>query len=148
MTDVLDPIPMIVARLQDTPKVVEFRKTFRVKVAIPMEYCLVRPNSEVYLTTTQDISVKGLRFPSAIKLWAGISLRVRVWVENRDIKVVHVTGKARELRGRESWETGIQFSAISLPDRRFLEEYVRRQHARARVHGGSGSYSGSEPTNR
>ncbi len=140
VVDVLDPIPLIVVKLEDAPMVVEFRKSFRVKVALPIEYRLVRPDSEVFLTTTQDISSTGLRFPSAIKLWAGISLRVRVRVESRDIdlvgKVVHVTAKARALRGRESWETGLQFVTIPLADRRFLEEYVRRQHARAGIRGG------------
>lgn len=137
VTDVLDPIPIIVVQLQGAPRVVEFRKSFRVKVALPVEYGLVRPDSELLVTTTQDISSTGLRFPSAVKLWAGIDLRMRVRVENHHIemigKVVRVAPKPRELRGRESWETGVQFTAITTADRRFLEQYVRRMHAKLRA---------------
>jgi hypothetical protein len=139
VTDVLDPIPIIVVKLEGAPRVVEFRKSFRVRVALPVEYGLLRPDSELLVTTTQDISATGLRFPSAVKLWAGLDLRLRVRVESRSIdligKVVRVANKPREVRGRESWETGVQFTAISTADRRFLDEYVRRQHARARIGG-------------
>ncbi len=139
VTDVLDPIPIIVVQLQGSPRVIEFRKSFRVKVALPVEYGLVRPDSELLVTTTQDLSPTGLRFPSAVKLWAGIDLRLRVRVEARNIeligKVVRVSPKPREVRGRESWETGVQFTAINTADRKFLEQYVRRVHARTRVGG-------------
>lgn len=139
VTDVLDPIPIIVVKLEGSPRVIEFRKSFRVKVALPIEYGLVRPDSELLVTTTQDISATGLRFPSAVKLWAGIDLRMRVRVESRPIeligKVVRVDPKPREVRGRESWETGVQFTAINAADRKFLDQYVRRMHARIRVGG-------------
>ncbi|PSR23344.1 MAG: PilZ domain-containing protein [Sulfobacillus acidophilus] len=139
VTDVLDPIPIIVVRLQGTAHVVEFRKSFRVKVSVPIEYGLVRPDSELLVTTTQDLSATGLRFPSAVRLWTGIELRMRIRVESRPIelvgKVVRVAPKAREVRGRESWETAVQYTAITTADRRWLEQYVRRQHTRMRIGG-------------
>lgn len=139
VTDVLAPIPIIVVRLEGSPRVIEFRKSFRVKVALPIEYGLVRPDAELLVTTTQDVSSIGLRFPSAVKLWTGLDLRMRMRVDNRSIdiiaKVIRVAIKPREVRGRESWETGVQFTTIAAADRRFLDEYVRRLYARMRVGG-------------
>ncbi len=135
--DVLDPIPIMVVKLEGSPRVIEFRKNFRVKIGLPIEYGLARPDSELLVTTTQDISSTGLRFPSAVKLWAGLDLRLCVRVENRGIemvaKVVRVSAKPREVRGRESWETGVQFTTINTQDRRFLDQYVRQLHARMRA---------------
>ena len=137
VTDVLDPVPIIVVRLEDSPRVIELRRSFRVKYSVPIEYGLVRPDSELLVTTTQDISSTGLRFPSAVRLWIGLQLRIRVRIENRIIeliaKVVRVAPKPREIRGRESWETAVQFTVIAAGDRRWLEQWVRRQHARLRV---------------
>ncbi|MCY0878378.1 MAG: PilZ domain-containing protein [Firmicutes bacterium] len=137
VTDVLDPIPIMVVKLLGQPRVIEFRQSFRVKVALPLEYGLVRPDSELLVTTTFDISATGLRFPSAVKLWVGIDLRMRVRVEQRAIeligKVVRVAPKAREVRGRQSWETAVQFTVITASDRKWLESYVRRQHQRMRM---------------
>nr|WP_243239711.1 PilZ domain-containing protein [Sulfobacillus harzensis] len=137
VTDVLDPIPIIVVKLEGTPRVVEFRKSFRVKVALPLEYGLVRPDSEMLVTTTMDVSSTGLRFPSAVKVWAGLELKMQLRVEQRILqivaKVVRVAAKPREVRGRQSWETAVQFTHISIADRKWLEQYVRRQHARMQV---------------
>ncbi len=137
VTDVLDPIPIIVVKMEGTPRVVEFRKSFRVKVALPLEYGLVRPDSELLVTTTLDISATGLRFPSAVKVWAGLELRMRLRVEQRALevigKVVRVAPKPREVRGRESWETAVQFTVMTVPDRKWLDQYVRRQHQRLRI---------------
>lgn len=137
--DVLDPIPIIVVQLEGSARVVEFRKSFRVKVALPIEYAMVRRDSELLVTTTQDISAIGLRFPSAIKLWTGIDLRMRLRVESHAIeligKVVRVAPKPREVRGRESWDTAVQFTAIAAADRKFVEQYVRRMHERTRIGG-------------
>lgn len=139
VTDVLDPVPIIVVRMEGSPRVIEFRRSYRVKYALPIEYGLVRPDSELLVTTTQDISSTGLRFPSAVKLWAGLELRMRIRVENRPIevigKVVRVAPKPREIRGRESWETAVQITVIQAADRRWLEQWVRRQHARLRTGG-------------
>lgn len=137
VTDVLDPIPIIVVKLQGSPKVIEFRQSFRIKVSVPIEYGLVRPDSELLVTTTQDLSPTGLRFPSAVRLWAGIELRMRIRVDSRPIqligKVVRVSAKSRAVRGRESWETAVQYTAITTADRRWLEQYVRREHTRMRI---------------
>lgn len=137
VTDILDPIPIIVLLLEGSPRVVEFRKSFRVRVALPLEYSLVRPDSEWLLTTTLDVSSTGLRFPSAVKLWVGLELRMRIRVEQRVLelvgKVVRVAAKPREVRGRESWETAVTFTAVQAASRRWLDQYVRRQHARRQL---------------
>lgn len=139
VTDVLDPIPIIVVKMEGTPRVVEFRKSYRIKVALPLEYGLVRADSEMLVTTTLDISATGLRFPSAVKVWNGLELKMRIRVEQRILplvaKVVRVAAKPREVRGRQSWETAVQFTHITLGDRRWLEQYVRRLHSRLQVGG-------------
>lgn len=137
VTDVLDPIPIIVVRLEGSARVVEFRKSYRVRIALPLEYGLVRPDSEMLVTTTMDVSSTGLRFPSAVKVWVGLELKMRVRVEQRILqvvgKVVRVSAKPREVRGRESWETAVQLMHITAADRKWLEQYVRRLHARMQM---------------
>jgi len=137
VTDLLDPIPIMVAKMEGTPRVVEFRQSFRVRMQLPLEYGLVRPDSELLVTTTQDISATGLRFPSAVKLWMGLELRLRVRLEQRAIdiigKVVRVALQPREVRGRESWETAVQFTALAADDRKFLDQWVRNAYARLQL---------------
>lgn len=139
VTDVLDPIPIIVVKLEGVPRIVEFRKSFRVKVALPLEYGLIRPDSEMLVTTTIDLSSTGLRFPSAVKVWPGLELRLRLRIENRLLelraKVVRVSSKAREIRGRQSWETAVQFTQMTVVDGKWVEQYVRRQHSRLQMGG-------------
>jgi len=139
VTDVLDPIPIIVVKLEGTPRIVEFRASFRVKASLPLEYGLLRPDSEMLVTTTLDISSTGLRFPSAVKVWSGLEMKMRMRVEQRMIelasKVVRVAPKAREVRGRESWETAVQFTHMSVGDRKFIEQYVRRMHSHLQMRG-------------
>jgi len=137
VSEILDPIPIIVIRMEGPPRVVEFRQATRVRVGLPLEYGLLRPDSEMLVTTTMDISSTGLRFPAAVKLWMGLELRLRVRVEQRILevtgKVVRVAPKARELRGRQSWETAVQFTKIAPGDRKLLEQYVRRQQSRLQL---------------
>ncbi len=128
--DVLDPVPIIVVQLRGNPVVVEFRGSLRAKVAVPLEYGLPRPDSEMFLTTTYDLSASGLRFPCAVQVWTGLQLRMSLRVEGREIKVlakvVWVSQKAREIRGRKSWETAVQFLQIVPRDRRAIDEFVAR----------------------
>lgn len=138
--DVLDPIPIIVATLKGSPVVVEFRGSLRAKVAVPLEYGLPRPDSEMFLTTSYDLSATGLRFPCAVQVWTGLQLRMSLRIEGREVKVlakvVWVSQKAREVRGRKSWETAVQFLQIVPRDRRAIDEYVARiVHQREVTHG-------------
>lgn len=137
VTDVLDPIPIIVVKLEGRPQVLEMRQSARIKVALPLEYGLVRPNAQLLMTTTLDISATGLRFPSAMMVWTGLELRMRLRIEQHTIgiigKVVRVSPKARIVRGRESWETAIRFTMMMGSDRRLLEAYLRQQRARLSV---------------
>lgn len=139
ITDVLDPIPIMVVHMEGKPRVVELRKSYRIKAVLPVEYGLLRPDSELLVTTTLDISLTGLRFRSGVKLWNGLEMKMRVRIEQRTIemaaKVVRVAPKPREIRGRESWETAVHYLHMSANDRAWLEQYLRRQHARSQVTG-------------
>ncbi len=130
VVDVLDPVPIIVVHLIGNPTVVEFRGALRVKAAVPLEYGLPRPDSEMFLTTTYDLSSTGLRFPCAVQVWTGLQLRMSLRVEGREIKilakVVWVSQKARDVRGRKSWETAVQFLSIVPRDRRAVDDFVAR----------------------
>lgn len=134
VVDVLDPIPIIVMRLEGEPDVVEQRKALRIKMAVPLEYGLIRPGSEMFVTTTIDLSATGLRFPCALQFWVGLELRLIIRLEGQPIevpaRVVRVAARPREIRGRKSWETAVQFLRISLKDRRIVEQFVRKQHQR------------------
>lgn len=138
--EVLDPIPIIVAMLKGDPEVVEFRGSLRVKVAVPLEYGLPRPDSEMFLTTSYDLSATGLRFPCAVQVWTGLQLRMSLRIEGREVKVlakvVWVSQRAREIRGRKSWDAAVQFFQIVPRDRRAIDEYVARiVHQREVTHG-------------
>ncbi|MHB1610941.1 MAG: PilZ domain-containing protein [Sulfobacillus sp.] len=130
--DVLDPVPIIVVQVQGSPTVVEFRGSLRIKVGIPIEYSLPRPGSEMFLTTTYDLSATGLKFPCAVQVWTGLQLRLILRVDGQEIKalgkVVWVSQKSREVRGRKSWETAVQFLQISTKERHDIDAYVTRIH--------------------
>lgn len=135
--EVLDPIPIIVIQMQGVPKVIEQRGAIRVRVQIPIEYGLVRPGADMLVTTTLDLSSLGLRFPSAVKVWTGLELRMTIRIEAQSYavigRVVRVSSQPREFRGRKSWETAVQFIRMSAEARQQLEHYVRRQHHRAQL---------------
>jgi c-di-GMP-binding flagellar brake protein YcgR len=137
--DILDPVPIMVAVLRDRSTVIEFRQAPRIRVGLPLEYGLKRPGSEIFVTTTMDISSQGLKFPAAQKYWLGLELRCRIRVDKRvmdlSARVVRVSNKPKEIRGRMSWETAVQFVTLLPDDRKWLEQYVDRYHEKHR-HGG------------
>lgn len=135
--DVLDPIPIIVFKMHGSPKVVEKRSALRVKMAIPIEYGLLRPDSEMLVTTTTDVSSAGLRFPCAVKVWLGLQLRLLVKLDQQRValvcRVVRVSPRPREIRGRQSWDTAVQFIHMSPRDRRIVDNFVRTHHSRLKA---------------
>ncbi len=134
ITEVIDPVPIMVVRLKGNPQVIEQRGTLRVKVQVPLEYGLVRPDSEILMTTTFDLSASGLRFPSAVELWSGLHLKLRLMIAMQEVivlgKVTRVATKSREIRGKKTWETAVTFLTINPPDRRLIEQFVKKQHSR------------------
>jgi c-di-GMP-binding flagellar brake protein YcgR len=134
ITEVIDPVPIIVVKLKGNPQAIEQRGSLRVKVQVPLEYALVRPDSEILMTTTLDLSAGGLRFPSAVELWSGLHLKLRLIISMQEIivlgKVTRAATKAREIRGKKTWETAVTFLTINPPDRRLIEQFVKKQHSR------------------
>lgn len=130
--DVLDPVPIIVVRLSGSAVAIEFRGSLRIKVGVPVEYSLPRPGSDTFLTTTYDLSATGLKFPCAVQVWTGLQLRLSLRVDGQEIralgKVVWVSQKSREVRGRKSWETAVQFLQISTKERRAIDAFVTKIH--------------------
>lgn len=130
--DVLDPIPIVVVHLQGEPVVVEQRQSLRVKVGVPLEYGLVRPGADMLVTTTIDLSATGLKFPSAVRVWPGLELRMRLRVDGREFemisRVIRVANQPREIRGRKSWETAVQFIRFTPEAHRHIMGFIRRQH--------------------
>ncbi len=137
ITEVIDPVPIIVVKLKGNPQAIEQRGSLRVKVQVPLEYALVRPDSEILMTTTLDLSAGGLRFPSAVELWSGLHLKLRLIISMQEIivlgKVTRAATKAREIRGKKTWETAVSFLGIKPQDRRLIEQFVRRQHSRKQL---------------
>ncbi|MDA8194437.1 MAG: PilZ domain-containing protein [Thermaerobacter sp.] len=135
--DVLDPIPILVMKLEGVAEVLEHRGALRVKVQVPVEYGMLRPGSDMLVTTTLDLSSLGLKFPSAMRVWQGLELRMTLRVETDTFsvvgRVVRVASQPRDFRGRKSWETAVQFIRISSQDRQQIERYVKRQHQRMKL---------------
>ncbi|OLZ11841.1 pilus assembly protein PilZ [Sulfobacillus thermosulfidooxidans] len=134
ITEVLDPIPIIVVKLQGQSKVIEQRGSLRVKVQVPLEYGLIRPDSELLMTTTFDLSATGLRFPSAVELWRGLHLKMRLRLGTDEVillsQVTRVATKPREIRGKKTWESAVTFIQIKPQDRTLIERFVRGQYHR------------------
>lgn len=137
ITEVLDPIAIIVLKLTGQPRVTEQRGSLRVKVTVPLEYGLVRPDSEILMTTTLDLSASGLRFPSAVQVWSGLHLKMRLRIGPSEVTVIgqvsRVSPKAREVRGHRTWETAVTFLQLRPQDRKLLEGFVRTQYHRQKV---------------
>ena len=135
--EVLDPIAIIVLKLTGQPRVTEQRGSLRVKVTVPLEYGLVRPDSEILMTTTLDLSASGLRFPSAVQVWSGLHLKMRLRIGPGEVAVIgqvsRVSPKAREVRGHRTWETAVTFLQLRPQDRKLLEGFVRTQYHRQKV---------------
>lgn len=134
ITEVLDPIPMIVLKLIGDVHMIEQRGSLRVKVTVPLEYGLLRAGSEVWMTTTLDLSASGLRFPSSVRVWNGLHLKMRLLVDHNAVEVVgqvnRVSAKPREIRGHKTWETAVTFLQVKPQDRQTLENFVRAQYQR------------------
>ncbi len=134
ITEIIDPIPIIVVTLQGTSRIIEQRGSLRVKVQVPLEYGLVRSDSELLMTTTFDLSATGLRFPSAVELWRGLHLKMRLRIGTEEVlllsQVTRVAPKPREIRGKKTWESAVRFIQIRPQDRHLIERFVRSQHHR------------------
>ncbi len=128
MINVLETLPIMRVSLEGKPFPVEQRMVPRIRVTVPVEYGI--PHRERYLTTTMDLSVAGLRFPSAIALWPdlGLTLGLRLGNDTLQVKatVVRVDKHPRDFRGRLGWETAVRFVGISYEDRCTLERFVVR----------------------
>jgi hypothetical protein len=134
--ELLDPIPIVVVRLRGEARVVEQRGAPRAKVLVPLEYRLARPDAEVYTTTTLDLSWDGLRFPSAFRTWVGLELRLQIRVDGVPVpavgRVVRVAAQSSRIRGREAWETAVQFVNLSPAHRARIRALVERSLERGR----------------
>jgi len=132
--EVLDPIPILVVRLEGEPRRIEQRQAPRAAVLVPLEYALIRSDSEIYTTTTLDLSTIGLRFPCAFRPWLGLDLRMRLTLNQVPVSLIgRVTRVARGpalVRGRMSWETAVQYQIPTPVVRRRIEEAVAQALAR------------------
>ena len=128
--EVLDPIPVILLRITGSGAVLERRGAPRVKVLIPVEYSMARPGAEIYTTTTLDLSWDGLRFPAAFRGWIGLELKMELRIEGEIVavtgRVVRVAPQPDELRGREAWETAVQFVNLLPAGRMRIRRLVER----------------------
>ncbi|MBX5467152.1 MAG: PilZ domain-containing protein [Firmicutes bacterium] len=133
VVDILDPLPIILLRMEGEPVHQELRSYPRIKVAVPLEYALTR-QAAWSLTTTLDLSAGGLRFPSAFEVWPGLHLRLRLRLDGEVWPlvgaVVRCASKPAEWRGRLQWETAVRFLAPSPAARAAIGRFVEREVAR------------------
>lgn len=129
MKDILETLPIMLVNLEGKPKVSDKRQVPRVRVTVPVEYGI--PHRERYLTTTLDLSVAGLRFPSAIPLWVELDLNLVLRIGTETVamraKVVRAEKIAKDFRGRQGWETAVRFLNLGYRERGILEQFVREQ---------------------
>ncbi|CAB1128014.1 PilZ domain-containing protein [Candidatus Hydrogenisulfobacillus filiaventi] len=127
--DILDPLTIVVVRAEGPAHPVEQRRSPRITVSLPMEYRLLRPDSRPVLASTLDISAVGLRFPAERQLWRGVSLRITLQIGGRTLallgRVTRVDAQPRLIRGRQLWETAVEFYQVPAATRQTLETYIR-----------------------
>lgn len=132
--EVLDPIPILVVRLEGEARRIEQRHAPRAAVLAPLEYALMRSDSEIYTTTTLDLSTVGLRFPCAFRPWIGLDLRMRLTLNQVPVsligRVTRVAHASALVRGRMSWETAVQYQIPTPMARRRIAEVVEQALAR------------------
>lgn len=133
--DVLDPLQILMVKLKGTPSLREQRVHPRVKVGVPLEYGLPR-DSEMFLTTTLDLSMVGLRFPSVFQVWHGLNLRLRLRLGQQSVslwgEVIRFGSQAREFRGRLQWEVVVRFINVNPAARRALNQFIVHRLDRSR----------------
>ncbi len=134
ITEVLDPVPIMVMTLHGPARIIERRGNMRLRVAVPVEYGLVRAEGERILTTTLDLSATGLRFPCALDVWKGLHLKMMLHLGSSELnmtaQVSRVALKVREIRGKATRETAVTFVQIPLGDRQIIETFIQRHHRR------------------
>jgi hypothetical protein len=132
VSEIMDPIPVIVVQLMGEPAEIEVRAAPRARVGVPVEYALVKPGAPSYTTTTVDLSASGLRFPCAFQPWIGLDLKLSLKIDREDVpllgRVVRV-GAVTEMRGRPAWMTAVQFVAPSPSARNRISALVLRMLA-------------------
>lgn len=144
--EILEPIPIVLIRQTAEGRLIERRGAPRAKVLIPVEYAMARPGSEVYTTTTLDLSWEGLRFPSAFRAWLGLELRMELRIDGETVavvgRVVRVAAEPNDVRGRQAWETAVQFMNLAPAGRAriraLVERVLAREEVRERKGGGAG----------
>ena len=144
--EVMDPIPVVLIRITGPARLIERRGAPRVKILIPLEYSMARPGSEIYTTTTLDLSWEGLRFPAAFRAWLGLELKMELRVDGENVpvtgRVVRVAPDPNDVRGREAWETAVQFMNLNPAGqariRALVERVLASEHRRQRRGGGAG----------
>jgi hypothetical protein len=126
MQDVLATLPILLVNLEGKATRGDQRRVPRARVTLPIEYGI--PRRERHITTTLDLSVAGLRFPSAIPLWHGLTLDLAVRIGGELMRVratvVRVDKEPKDFRGRRGWETAVHFVGLSRRERAYLESFV------------------------
>lgn len=137
VADVLDPIPILVVRMMGPAHRIELRTAIRARLLVPLEYSLLRANTEIFTTTTLDLSASGLKFPCSFRTWLGLDLRMVLRVDQTDValigRVVRVAPRPTQFRSRTSWETAVQFVAPSPAARKRINELVKRELGRQQM---------------
>jgi c-di-GMP-binding flagellar brake protein YcgR len=132
VTEILAIVPIIVIAITGNLRTIEHRAHRRIHVAVGLEYRMLRPDAEIFMTTTWDLSADGLRFPSAVALWKDLHLKMRLVFESRDIALVsqitRIGAHPEEIRGEPAWETAVRFVQMTAQDRARIDQFVEAQY--------------------
>lgn len=128
VVDVLEPLPILIVKQAGPPQGIESRQVPRARIQIPLEYTLQKPGADVFATTTLDLSATSLRFPSVFRTWVGLELRMTLRLAQLSLnatgRVVRVAPRLAKFRGRDAWETAVQFVNISPDARKVIHDTV------------------------
>lgn len=131
LSEILARASIFVIVLKDTPVSVEKRSHLRIRVAVPIEYRMLRSDSPTFNATTIDLSSVGLRFPSSIPLWKGLHLKMTLRIPDKRIallgEVVRAASVPTEIHRVSAWETAIAYKEITAIDKRWVEQYILAQ---------------------
>lgn len=95
VTTTLSMLPLLVVAVNFMRQTTENRAHNRIAVNVGLEYGMLRPDAQSFLTTTRDLSPDGLRFLSVFAPWTNLHLKMRLILASGDISLVSKVTRTR-----------------------------------------------------
>ncbi len=134
VTTSLTMLPLLVVAVKGMRHTIENRVHNRISVNVGLEYGMLRPDAQSFLTTTRDLSPDGLRFLSVFAPWTNLHLKMRLILASGDISLVSKVTRTRVTSangwGNRQWDTAVKFVEINAQAHARIENFVQAHYQR------------------